>query len=69
MEKITLKTNLSCQHCINKVEPILKNDPGIKNYTINMDHPYSMVHLESDGADVESIISQFNKAGYRAEKV
>ena len=69
MEKITLKTDLSCQHCINKVEPILKNEDGIKKYQINMSQPYTMVEIDSEGANIDAVIAKFNEAGYRAEKV
>lgn len=69
MEKISLKTDLSCQHCANKVEPVLKNDEGIKNYDINLKHPDSLVTIEYDGASIDNVIVKFNEAGYQAEKV
>jgi len=69
MEKIILKTDLSCQHCVKTVEPILKNESGIKNYEINLEHPDNLVTIESEGADIGNVIGKFNEAGYRAEKV
>ena len=69
MEKIILKTDLSCQHCVKTVEPILKNESGIKNYEINLEHPDNLVTIESEGADIDNVIGKFNEAGYRAEKV
>ena len=39
MEKIILKTDLSCQHCVKTVEPILKNESGIKNYELTSNIP------------------------------
>ena len=69
MEKIKLKTDLSCQHCVNKVEPVLKNEEGIKNYDINLKHPDSLVTIEHDGANIDKVVAKFNEAGYKAEKV
>jgi len=69
MEKIILKTDLSCQHCVKTVEPILKNESGIKNYEINLEHPDNLVTIESEGADIGNVIGKFNEAGYWAEKV
>jgi copper chaperone len=69
MEKIQLKTDLSCRHCVKAVEPILKNESGIKNYDINLEHPDKLVTIESEGADINRIIGQFNEAGYQAEKI
>jgi len=69
MEKIILKTDLSCQHCVKTVEPILKNESGIKNYEINLEHPDNLVTIESEGADIGNVIGKFNEAGYRAEIV
>ncbi len=69
MKKIYLKTDLSCQHCVNKVEPVLNHEAGIVDYSIDLKHPDRLVTITSEGADVNSIITQFNKAGYKAEIV
>lgn len=69
MEKVQLKTDLSCQHCVKTVEPILKNETGITNYSIDLNHPDNLITIESEGADIYKVIGQFSEAGYRAEKV
>jgi len=69
MEKIQLKTDLSCQHCVKTVEPILKNESGIKSYDINLEHPDNLVTIESEGADIGRVIGKFNEAGYQAQKI
>lgn len=69
MEKISLKTDLSCRHCVKAVEPILKNETGIIDYSIDLEHPDSLVSINSEGADIDTVIGKFNAAGYRAEKV
>lgn len=69
MEKLILKTDLSCTHCVKKVEPVLKSEPGIINYSIDLEHPDKLVTISSDGVDIDSIIANFKAVGYKAEKV
>lgn len=69
MEQIKLKTDLSCKHCVMKVEPVLKSQLGIVDYTIDLEHPDKLVTIESEGADIKEVISKFNAAGYTAEKI
>lgn len=69
MEKIILKTDLSCKHCAMKVEPVLKAEKGVVEYTIDLENPQRLVTIQSDGANIDSIIAGFKKAGYLAEKV
>ena len=69
MEKVVLKTNLSCKHCVMNVEPVLKGESGIVDYSINLDHPDKLVTISSEGADIDAVISGFKKAGYLAEKI
>ena len=69
MEKIILKTDLGCKHCVMKVEPVLKNQPGIVDYSINLEHPDSLVTIASENADIKDVIAKINAIGYTAEKV
>ncbi len=69
MEKVVLKTDLSCKHCVMKVEPVLKTEAGIVDYSIDLEHPDKLVTISSEGANINSVITRFNKAGYKAEKV
>jgi len=69
MDEIKLKTDLSCKHCIMKVEPILKNTEGVVAYSVDLDDPDRIVNILSEGADVDLLIADFKKAGYAAEKV
>ena len=67
MEKVTLKTDLSCKHCVMKVEPILKEGKGIVSYSIDLENPNKTVTIESEGANIKKLIRNFSKAGYTAE--
>ncbi|MCK3683780.1 heavy-metal-associated domain-containing protein [Maribellus sp. YY47] len=69
MELIKIKTNLSCKHCVMKVEPLLKRDKGIIDYKIDLEHPDKLLTLSSEGADIDALISDFKNAGYQAKKL
>ncbi|MCG6188820.1 heavy-metal-associated domain-containing protein [Maribellus maritimus] len=69
MEKIVLKTDLSCKHCVMKVEPVLKNEAGIIDYSVDLEHPDKLVTISSEGSNIDSVIAGFKKAGYSAEKI
>ena len=69
MEKVVLRTDLGCKHCVIKVEPVLKNETGIVDYSIDLEHPDKLVTIFSESADINKVISKFNNAGYMAEKI
>lgn len=69
MERIKLKTDLSCKHCVMKVEPLLQGASGVIDYSIDLEHPDKIVDIASEGADINALIAGFKKAGYVAEKV
>jgi copper chaperone len=69
MEIIVLKTNLSCSHCVQKVEPLLKNEAGNVDYSIDLEHPDKPVTIFSEGANINTVIGQFKKVGYIAAKL
>ncbi len=52
-----------------KVEPILKSTKGVESYTIDLEHPDKIVSFSSNNADIDSLIADFKKAGYSAEKL
>ncbi len=67
METITLSTDLHCNSCVSTVDPILKDDPSIQKYDINLDHPGKLVTIQGDSLNAEFLISEFEHAGYHAE--
>ena len=69
MKKVVLKTDLSCKHCIMKVEPVLQEGSVIVDYSVNLEHPDKLITITSEGADISSVIAGFKRAGYSAEIV
>ena len=55
--------NMSCNHCKNRVEEILKNISGIENAEVDLDKKYAEVDF-SGSIDEEEIKEKINEAGY-----
>jgi cation transport ATPase len=64
METTILKTNLHCDHCIEKVEPILKSNANIKKYEFNLQHPDRLITIESLDKNLDPVLIQIRNAGY-----
>lgn len=56
-------------HCAKKVEPVLKSEAGIVDYSINLEHPDRLVTISSESANIDSVIAGFKAAGYLAVKI
>jgi len=67
MEALTLKTDLHCGSCVEKVEPILLSDSNIEEYTIDLEHPDKVISIKGKGLKSQDLISKFQEAGYHAE--
>ena len=62
-----MKTDLHCNSCVNKVEPILSSNPDIEEFTINLEHPDKIVSIKGKELNSQDLISKFQDAGYHAE--
>ena len=67
MEAIVLSTDLHCDSCVSKLNPILKEDPSIQQYDINLDHPEKLVTIKGTRLNSELLISKFGDVGFHAE--
>jgi len=67
MEALTLKTDLHCNSCVNKVEPILLSNSDIEEYTIDLEHPDKVISIKGKDLMSQDLISKFHDAGYHAE--
>ena len=64
LKKMIVKVNdMSCNHCKNRVEEILKNISGIENAEVDLDKKYAEVDF-SGSIDEEEIKEKINEAGY-----
>ncbi len=64
LNKMIVKVNnMSCNHCKNRVEEVLKNIAGIENAEVNLDE--KLANVEFFGSvDEEEIKEKINDAGY-----
>ena len=67
MEALTLKTDLHCKSCVNKVDPILLSHSDIEEYTIDLEHPDQIISIRGKDLKSQDLISKFHDAGYHAE--
>lgn len=67
METTILKTDLHCDSCVSKIEPVLNADTSISDYSINLDHPDRIITINSEELDVQDIISKISKVGFKAD--
>ena len=67
MEALTLKTDLHCNSCVNKVEPILSSNSDIEEYSIDLEHPDKIISIKGKDLKSQDLISKFLDAGYHAE--
>ena len=67
MEALTLKTDLHCNSCVNKVEPILLSNSDIEDYSIDLEHPDKIISIRGNDLNSQDLISKFHDAGYHAE--
>jgi copper chaperone len=67
METLILKTDLHCNSCVNKVEPILLSNSDIEEYTIDLEHPDKIISIKGNDLKSHDLISKYHDAGYHAE--
>jgi copper chaperone CopZ len=67
MEALTLKTDLHCNSCVSKVEPILLSNSDIEEYTIDLEHPDKIISIKGKDLQSQDLISKIHDAGYHAE--
>ena len=67
MEALTLKTDLHCNSCVSKVEPILISNSDIEEYTIDLEHPDKIISIKGKDLKSQDLILKLHDAGYHAE--
>lgn len=67
MEALTLKTDLHCNSCVSKVEPILISNSDIEEYTIDLEHPDKIISVKGKDLKSQDLILKIHNAGYHAE--
>ncbi len=67
METLQFKTNINCGGCIAKVTPVLNNEAGIQEWSVDTNVPTKILTVKSD-LTADKIIDVLGKVGFKAEK-
>lgn len=65
MKTITVKTNLECEDCVEKVKPQLDTLVGEDNWRVDMDAPDKPITVQiEDNMSAMDVIAALKGAGY-----
>ncbi|MGB9697210.1 MAG: heavy-metal-associated domain-containing protein [Ignavibacteria bacterium] len=69
MQVKKFKTNLSCNHCINKITPYIKALDWIKHWEVDLNSSDRLLTIIADEIKAEEVVKALNEAGYNAEVI
>ena len=69
MTEIKFKTNVNCNHCINKITPVLNGDKSITEWTVDLTNEDKVLTVKGENVDGNSVIESLSKIGYIAEVI
>ena len=64
-----LKTNIMCGSCIAKVTPVLNEEIGEGNWSVDTAGAQKVMTVTREGISPEDVIKAVEKAGYKAESL
>jgi copper chaperone len=59
-------SDMSCNHCADRVEKTLKNQTGVRNATVHLDSGTAEVEYEEASVAPEQLIAAVEEEGYAA---
>jgi copper chaperone CopZ len=69
MKEIKFKTNVNCNHCINKITPMLNGDKSITEWNVDLTNEDKVLTVKGENVDENSVIESLSKVGYIAEVI
>lgn len=69
MTEIKFKTNVNCNHCINKITPVLNGDKSINEWNVDLTNEDKVLTVKGEIVDGNGIIESLSKVGYIAEVI
>jgi copper chaperone len=69
MTEIKFKTNVNCNHCINKITPVLNEDKSITEWNVDLTNEDKVLTVKGENVDGNSVIESLSKVGYIAEAI
>lgn len=67
MIELKFKTNINCNHCINKITPILNEDKSITEWKVDLTNDDKVLIVKGENVDSKLVIESLSKVGYVAE--
>lgn len=69
MTEIKFKTNVNCNHCINKITPVLNGDKSISEWNVDLTNDDKVLTVKGENVDGNSVVESLAKVGYIAEVI
>ncbi|MES2618752.1 MAG: heavy-metal-associated domain-containing protein [Bacteroidota bacterium] len=69
MKTLKFKTTIKCSGCINKVTPLLNNEPSIQKWDVDIYTPKKILTVETADDNSEKIIELVENAGFSIEPI
>ncbi|MBK7213501.1 MAG: heavy-metal-associated domain-containing protein [Bacteroidales bacterium] len=64
MEKLTFKTSLKCNGCINTIKPGIEQIQGIQEWKVDLESADKILEINSEADVTEQVIESVKKAGF-----
>ncbi len=68
MQTLTVKTDLHCQRCVDKIEPTLNANKDIQRWNVDLDQEIKTLTVTGAGVSVELINELLNQSGYHVKE-
>jgi copper chaperone len=69
MIELKFKTNINCNHCINKITPVLNDDKSIAEWKVDLTNEDKVLTVKGENVDSKLVIESLSKVGYVAEAI
>lgn len=67
MTEIKFKTNINCNHCLNKITPVLNSEKSITEWDVELANDDKVLTVKGENINSNSVIESLSKVGYIAE--
>lgn len=69
MAEIKFKTNVNCNHCINKITPVLNGEKSILEWSVDLSSEDKVLTVKGESIDTKIVVELLSGVGYIAEKI
>jgi copper chaperone len=65
MSQLTFSSNIACNGCLSKVQPVLDQLKGIHSWEVDLESPEKIVTVETTTCEAEEIKQALATVGYK----